>query len=155
MNERTYIVCFTEPIHLVCEVRCKTYVFLSWFSAVILKLMVNITSTFGSYRLSRISWHDIFSLSGDFPASWNLYIPHDLAELMSKINAHLLVNPIPKLTIVLFPKTPMCLKFGKTSNHAVENLPQRKLRVWAANNAHSHKNFITPNFNEHVLLWKQ
>ena len=29
MNERTYIVCFTEPIHLVCEVRGKTYVFLS------------------------------------------------------------------------------------------------------------------------------
>ena len=27
MNERTYIVCFTEPIHLVCEVRRKTYVF--------------------------------------------------------------------------------------------------------------------------------
>ena len=29
MNERTFIVCFTEPIHLVCEVRGKTYVFLS------------------------------------------------------------------------------------------------------------------------------
>ena len=31
MNERTYVVCFTKPIHLVCEVRCKTYVFLSRF----------------------------------------------------------------------------------------------------------------------------
>ena len=30
-------------------------------------------------------------------------------------------NPIPKLTIVLTWKTPTCLKFGKTSNRAVEN----------------------------------
>ena len=48
-----------------------------------------------------------------------------------RANAHLLVNPIPKLTIVLIWKTPACLKFGKTSNRAVENLPQRKLWVWA------------------------
>ena len=35
------------------------------------------------------------------------------------------------------------LKFGKTSNRAVENLPQRKLWVWAANDAHSHStNFL-------------
>ena len=46
-------------------------------------------------------------------------------------------NPIRKLTIVLILKTPACLKFGKTSNRAVENLPQRKLRVWAANDARS------------------
>ena len=31
MNERIYIVCFTKPIHLVCEERCKAYVFLSRF----------------------------------------------------------------------------------------------------------------------------
>ena len=31
MNERTYVVCFTKPIHLVCEVQCKTFVFLSRF----------------------------------------------------------------------------------------------------------------------------
>ena len=31
MNERTYIVCFTKPIHLVCKLRRKTYVFLSRF----------------------------------------------------------------------------------------------------------------------------
>ena len=43
--------------------------------------------------------------------------------------------PIPKLTIVLIWKTPACLKFGKTSNCAVENLLQRKLWVWAANDA--------------------
>ena len=59
-------------------------------------------------------------------------------------NAHLLVNPIPKLTIVLNWKTPPCLKFGKTSNRAVKNLPQRKLWVWAANevnDARSHWEF--------------
>ena len=32
-------------------------------------------------------------------------------------------NTIPKLTIVLVWKTPACLKFGETSNRAVENLP--------------------------------
>ena len=58
-------------------------------------------------------------------------------------------NPIPKLTIVLTWKTPTCLKFGKTSNRAVENLPQRKLWVWAANAERctlSAKNLIPPNF---------
>ena len=50
-------------------------------------------------------------------------------------NAHLLVNPILKLTIVLIWKTPACLKFGKTFNRAVKNLPQRKLWVWAGNDA--------------------
>ena len=35
-------------------------------------------------------------------------------------------NPIPKLTIALI---------WKTFNRAVENLPQRKLWVWAANDA--------------------
>ena len=44
-------------------------------------------------------------------------------------------NPIPKLTIVLIWKTPACLKFGKTSNRAVENLLERKLWVWEANDA--------------------
>ena len=35
-------------------------------------------------------------------------------------NAHLVVNPIPKVTIVLIGKTPSaCLKFDKTSNRAV------------------------------------
>ena len=70
-------------------------------------------------------------------------------------NAHLLVNPILKLTIVLIWKTPACLKFGKTSNRAVKNLPQRKLWVWAGNDARSHKNLITPNFGERVLLRKR
>ena len=55
--------------------------FLISISAVTLKLsvMVKITSIFGSYRVLRIAWHDIFLLSDlsdhfpQFPASWNLY----------------------------------------------------------------------------------
>ena len=72
-----------------------------------------------------------------------------------KENAHLLVNPIPKLTIVLIWKTPPCLKFGKTSNRAVKKLPQRKLWVWAANDVRPHKNLITSNFGERLLLRKR
>ena len=70
-------------------------------------------------------------------------------------NVHLLVNQIPSLTIVLIWKPPPCLKFGKTSNRAVKKLPQRKLSVWAAYDARSHKNLITPNFGERVLLRKR
>ena len=62
-------------------------------SAVILKLMVKIASIFGSYRFLRISWHDIFSLSDHFPASWNLYIPRDLAESQSKCSSSRQSNP--------------------------------------------------------------
>ena len=62
-------------------------------SAVILKLMVKITSIFGSYRFFRISRHDIFSLSDHFPASWNLYIPRDLAESKSKCSSSRQSNP--------------------------------------------------------------
>ena len=51
------------------------------------------------------------------------------------------LNPIPKLAIVLIWKTSSCLKFGKTSNSAVQNLPQRKLWVWAANDACSKPRF--------------
>ena len=54
--------------------------FLISISAVILKLMVKITSIFGPYRFLRIAWHDIFLLSDHFPASWNVYIPRDLSE---------------------------------------------------------------------------
>ena len=188
--------------------------FLISISAVTLKLMVKITSIFGSYRFLRIAWHDIFllsDLSDHFPASWNLYTMYPAVILRSRReNAHLLVNPIPKLTMVLIWKTPPCLKFGKTSNRDVKNLPQRKLWarsiqpkfrpvrpgeedhlnrwtsffetfpvgpnrsiefwteisgnfgwmdralwVWAGNNAHSHKNLITPNFGERVLLRKR
>ena len=84
MNARTYIVCFqSDTPHLRLEVRRKTDVFLSrcrYFSTVILKLMVKITSIFGSYRFLRIAWGDILSLSDHFPVSRNLYIPRDLVE---------------------------------------------------------------------------
>ena len=53
-----------------------------------------------------------------------------LISVLVKFNAWasqrlLKLNPIPKITIVLIWKTPACLKFGKTSNRPVENLPQR------------------------------
>ena len=149
MNEwKNIIMLFKTPIHvLVCNVGHKTCYVIS-ISAVILKRMVNITPIFGSYRFLRIAWHDIFSLSHHLLASWNLYIP---VLRSRRANTHLLVgfntwtsqrllnwNPIPKLTIVLIWKTPACLKFGKTSNRAVENLLQRKLWVWAANGANFH-----------------
>ena len=70
-----------------------------------------------------------------------------------RASAHLLVNPTPKFTIVLIWMTPACLKFGKTSNRAVENFPERKLWVWAANHARSHKNLITPNFRTSVCFF--
>ena len=116
-------------------------------------------------------WHDIFSVSDHFPASWNLYIPRDLPEAEEQLLIFSLSwtpgrvkgswkswNPIPKLSIVLIWETPTCLKFGKTSNRAVENLPQRKLWVWAANTERctlSAKNLIPPNFGERVLLRKR
>ena len=40
-------------------------------SAVVLKLIIKITSVFVSYRSLTMSWHYILSLSDHFPASWN------------------------------------------------------------------------------------
>ena len=47
--------------------RTKNICLLISISAVILKLMVKITSIFFSYRFLRIAWPDIFSLSDHFP----------------------------------------------------------------------------------------
>ena len=55
-------------------------------SAVILKLMVKITSVFGSYRFLKIAWHDTFSLSHYLLASWNLFIPR-VAESKNKCSS--------------------------------------------------------------------
>ena len=132
---------YKTSIHvLVREVGRKTCFVIS-LSAVILKLMVKITSIFGSYSFLRTAWHDIFSLSHHLLASWNLYIPvlrsrRANAYPLVKLNAwtsQRLLKSIPEvdhrthLRPLLIWKTPSCLKFGKTSNRAVENLPQRKL----------------------------
>ena len=85
---------------------------------------------------NRMAWHFLTFTS---PSSKLLFV----YPLCSGVEEQMLIfSPIPKLTIVLIWKTPACLKFGKTSNRAVENLPQRKLWVWAANDALSH----SPNF---------
>ena len=78
-------LCFTKPINVLYKAdrqrsRRQNISFLISISAVILKLMVKITSIFGPYTLLRIAWHDIFLLSDHFPVSWNLYIPCDLSE---------------------------------------------------------------------------
>ena len=85
--------------------RMQNICFVISISAVILKLMVKITSISSPYRFLRIAWHDIFSLSQHLLASWNLYI---LRVSKSKSKCFLMpgqvkgsFNPIPKLTIVL------------------------------------------------------
>ena len=69
------------------------------------------------------------------PLSSKLEFVYSVFPVIRRENAHLLVNPTPKLTIILIWKTHPCLNFGKTSSRAVTNLPQRKLWVWAANDA--------------------
>ena len=66
--------------------RTQNICFVISISAVILKLMVKITSIFGSYRFLRIAWHDIFSLSHHLLARWNLYI-HRVAGSKSKCSS--------------------------------------------------------------------
>ena len=100
--------------------------------------------------LAHIAWHDIFSLSDHFQVSWNLYISHDLAASKSKCSSSRQSNL--QVLQPSYSSESACLKFDKNSNRAVENLPQRKLWVWAANDARSHKNLITPNLGERMLL---
>ena len=146
MNEwKNIIMLFKTPIHVpVCNSGHKTYVLLSRFPLLFWSEWSK-SHPFSAHTGSlRIAWHEIFSLSHHLLASWNLYIPrvaeskstHFLARFNTWMSQRLLNwNPIPKLTIVLIWKTPPCLKFGKTSNRAVENLLQRKLWVWAASDA--------------------
>ena len=99
--------------------------FVILISAVMLKLMVKITSIFGSpYWFLRIAWHDIFLLSQHLiPASGNFYILH-VAESKSKYFLMPGKVKVPNLTIVLIG----CLKFGKTSNNcAIEKLSHRRM----------------------------
>ena len=85
--------------------RMQNICFVISISAVILKLMVKITSISSLYRFLRIAWHDFFSLSWYLLASWNLYILR-VAELKSKCllmprRVKSSLNAIPKLPIVL------------------------------------------------------
>ena len=119
-------------------------------SPVVLELMIKITSIFVSYRFLRMARHYILSLSDHFPASWNsLYIPYDLAveskskcsSSLVKLNAWTSQRLLKSNPQVLIWKTLPCLKFGKTSNRTVENLPQRKLWFWASKDARSRQRF--------------
>ena len=93
--------------------------FLISISAVTLKLMVKITSILGRYFLT------FRSLYSKLEFVYQCISPVVLRS--RRENAHLLVNPIPKVTIVLIWKTPACLKCGKTSNGAVKNFVTKTL----------------------------
>ena len=104
MKEHNYALQNADTCHRL-QSRMQNICFVISISAVILKLMVKITSISSSYRFLRIAWHDIFSLSQHLLASWNLYI---LRVSKSKSKCFLMpgqvkgsFNPIPKLTIVL------------------------------------------------------
>ena len=128
--------------------RTQNICFVISISAVILKRMVKITSIFGSYRVLKnsMAWHFLTftSLSSKLEFVYppccgveeQMLIFSSGLTCLDKSNALELIEiHIPKLTIVLIWKTPACLKFGKTSKRAVENLLQRNLWVWAANDA--------------------
>ena len=134
MNEwKSIIMLYKTPIHvLVCKIWRKTYVLLSRFP--LLKLMVKITSIFGSYRFVGIAWHFLTFTS---PSS-KLEVVHppccgveeQMLIFSSKFNALtsqrlLNWNPWSNPQVNHRQPSPACLKFGKTSNRAVENLPQR------------------------------
>ena len=120
--------------------------FLISISAVTLKLLVKITWLIQVLKNS-MTWYFLtfrpLSSKPEFVYSVSPVILRSRRE-----NAHLLVNQIPSLTIVLIWKPPLCLKFGKTSNRAVKKMPQRKLSY----DARSHKNLITPNFGERCFF---
>ena len=135
---------------LVCKVGRKTYVLLSrflfWSEAI---SQNHIHFPLIQVLKNSMTWHFLTFTS---PSS-KLEFVHPLCcgveEQMLIFSSSLTPgrvkgswNPIPKLTIVLMWKTPACFKFGQTSNRAVENFLQRKLWVWAANNARSYP----PNF---------
>ena len=77
------------------QIRMQNICFVISITAVILELMVKITSIFGSYRFLRIAWHDIFSLLHHLLASWNMCIPRVAGG--RRANAHLLVKLLPSL----------------------------------------------------------
>ena len=77
LQSRTQCICFVISI-----------------SAVILKLMVKISSIFGSYKFLRVVWHDIFSLSYHLLASWNLYIPRVAGSKSKYSSSRQKKNPI-------------------------------------------------------------
>ena len=69
MKEHNYAVQNTDTRPRL-QIRTQNICLVISISAVILKVMVKITSIFGSYRFLRIAWHDTFSLSHHLLASW-------------------------------------------------------------------------------------
>ena len=85
MKEHNYALPNADS-YLLLQSRMQNICFVILISAVILKVMVKITSFFSSYRFLRIARHDIFSLSHHLLASWNLRSRRANAHLLIKFN---------------------------------------------------------------------
>ena len=150
MNEwKNIIMLFKTPIHvLVCNVGHKhMFCYLDFRCYFEANGQNHIHFRLIQVLKNSMAWNFLTFTSPSSKLEF-VYPPCCGVEEQIPWNTHLLVrfntwtsqrplnwNPIPNLTIVLIWKTPACLKFGKTSNGAVENLLQRKLWVWAANDA--------------------
>ena len=106
------------------------------------------------HRSYGIAWHFLTFTS---PSCKLEFVYPLCCTVEEQMHAHLLIkfnawmsqrlmncNPIPKLTIVLIWRTPACLKFGKTSNRAVESLLQTKQRMMHA---------LSPTELPRVFIW--
>ena len=117
-NERTY----AQQSRDNSGSRTQTICFLISISAVVLKLMVKITSIF--------TFRSQCQPAGICIPPWSWGVEEQMLIFPSRLSPGRVKgswHPIPKLTIVLIWKTSAWLKCGMTSNGAVENLPQRKL----------------------------
>ena len=140
MNEwKNIIMLHKTPIHvLVCKVRLLD--FRCYFET---NSQNHIHFRLIQVLKNSMAWHIVtFTSQAGICISAVLRSRRANVHLLVKFNAWtsqrvLNWNPVPKITITLIWKTPVCLKFGKISNR-VENLPQRKLCVWAANDARFH-----------------
>ena len=117
--------------------RMQNICFVISISAVILKLMVKITSISNSYTFLRIAWHDINFLAITAPSSKLefVYPACFRVEEQMPFNAwtsQRLFKSYPQVNHRTHLKdcTPVCLKFGKTSHPAVENLSHRTAQKW-------------------------
>ena len=116
--------------------RMQNICFVISISAVILKLMVKITSISSSYRFLRIAWAWYF-LTITAPSSKLefVYPPCFRVKEQMPVNAWtsqrlFKSNPQVNHRTHLKDCTPSCLKFGETSHPAVESLSCRTAQKW-------------------------
>ena len=140
---------YKTPIHvLVCKVGLKIFILLSQFP----RLFWANGQNHIHFRLIQVlknstAWHfrTFTSPSSKLEFAGSISPCCSVEEQMLIFSSSLTpgrVNSISKLTVVLIWKIPAYLKFGKISTRAEENLPQRKLRVWTANDTELPRVFI-------------